>query len=165
MTYYQVEIQKQRFIQRVEWITLAAATAGIFVLFFVVDAWFDISFWWVASLAPVFLDDQLNAPFLGREKEYRKAPLFRAHDDKLTGPDINIAYYRIKAVEAQSRPARLGLLSLLLKDYFPDHLLVVVTMDDDTVKELDVTLLDDADQQALYQTLQHECRQNLRVAS
>ncbi|MCH8530723.1 MAG: hypothetical protein LAT65_07720 [Saccharospirillum sp.] len=165
MTFYPVDTQKQRFIQRVEWLTLAVATGAVFIVFFLADAWIDFSLWWVASLAPVFLDNQLNAPFLGREKEYRKTPLFRAQSDKLTGPGIKVVYYRIKAVEAQSRPAKLGLLSFLLKGYFPDHLLIVVTLDDDTHKELDVTLLADSDQQALYRLLQDECRQNFQIAS
>ena len=165
MNYYHIDIKKQQYIQRAEWITMAGITAGIFIGFFIINAMIDMNFWFLATLAPIFLESQTNAPFAGREKEYRTTALFRAYEDKITGPGVDVFYYRIKAVRAESRPARLGLLSFLLKAWFPEHLLIILTRDDDTEAELDVTLLADASQQALYQQLLQECHQNIQDAS
>lgn len=165
MKYYQVDMRKQQFVHRVEWITMATVTALILIVSFLIDAWLDISLWWAASLAPLLFDKQFKAPFIGKDKKYQKAPLYSAGDEKLIGPEIKVDYYRIKAVAAESRPARLGLLSVLLGDYLPDHLLIVLTLDDNTIAQFDVTLLTDADQNELYQLLQYECRQILKVAS
>lgn len=162
---YHVDTRKQQFIHRVEWILLSVVTILLFILMFIIDLWFDKDFFLVASLAPLLLDRQIKAPFAGNHKKYRQKPLFVAGNEKITGPDINIDYADLKAAQPMCKPARLGLLGLALGETYPDHLLIVLTLIDNTIAQLEVTLLAEADRIALLQFLQHKSLKNVKAAS